>query len=98
MRNLLSMDVAADRVSLHFWYSLQPMVYTDTAVQIGSITVIGVAKSFGWEGGQTTSHMQRRHWKFSKEELFVGHDIVEWRIRSCGLVCHATRILVKRES
>ena len=32
---------------------------------------IGVARIFDW-GAQTTTHMQWRHQKFSKEEVFVG--------------------------
>ena len=33
---------------------------------------IGVARIFDWGGGQTTNHLQCRHQKFSKEELFAG--------------------------
>ena len=35
-------------------------------------TAIGVARIFDWGGSQTSNHMQRRHQKFSNEELFVG--------------------------
>ena len=38
-----------------------------------TLVVIGVARIFDWGGGgQTTTYMQCRHQKFSKEEVFVG--------------------------
>ena len=38
----------------------------------GNFQFIGVARNFDFGGAQTTNHMQWRHQKFSKEELFVG--------------------------
>ena len=55
---------------------------------------ISVARIFdcggGEGGGQTKNHMQRSHQKFSKEEFLLDKDIVEWKIRSGGLVWHLT--------
>ena len=48
---------------------------------------IDVARIFDWGGGgQTTNHMQWRHQKFSKKELFVGQkygrteDLKSWSV------------------
>ena len=49
-------------------------IYALLAPQKGGymLTAIGVARIFWLGGAQTTYHMQWRHWKFSKKELFVG--------------------------
>ena len=57
---------------------------------------ISVARIFDW-GRQTRNHTQWRYQKVSKEELFVGRNIVEWMIRSHDLVWYVIRILLKGE-
>ena len=41
--------------------------------------------------------MQLSHQKFSKEEFLWDKDIVEWKIRSRGLVWHLTESFLKGE-
>ena len=36
------------------------------------VVIIFVTRILYWRGAQTANHMQCRHQKFSKEELFVG--------------------------
>ena len=48
-------------------------------------------------GGQTTNNIQLRRQRFSKEDFLWGKDIVEWKIKSRGLVWYLNRILLKGE-
>ena len=51
---------------------------------------IGVARIFDWGGEQTKNHLQWSHQKFLWDK-----DIVEWKIRSPGLVWHLTKSFLK---
>ena len=55
------------------------------------------SQDFGLGVGQTKNLMQWSHQKFSKEEFLWVKDIVEWKIRSRGLVWHLTESFLKRE-
>ena len=73
----------------------QAVIWGDTARN--AIPVHRCSQDFWLGVGQTKNLMQWSHQKFSKEEFLWDKDIVEWKIRSRGLVWHLTESFRKGE-
>ena len=80
------------------WKHFSPPNLTLNQRKVSTIALhMSVARIFDWRGPKpkiTSNDIIRN---FQKRNILWGKDIAEWKIRSCGLIWHLSRILLKKK-